>query len=59
MMREYIEKNMPEMVRCLKQLVSIPGVFDEVSFKGAPFGKNIQKISGVCAGYRTRHGISG
>lgn len=43
MMREYIEKNMPEMVRCLKQLVSIPGVFDEVSFKGAPFGKNIQK----------------
>ena len=31
------------MVRCLKELVAIPGIFEDAPSKGAPFGKNIQK----------------
>ena len=43
MAREYVEKNTAEMVRCLKELVAIPGIFEDAPSKGAPFGKNIQK----------------
>ena len=29
MAREYVEKNTAEMVRCLKELVAIPGIFED------------------------------
>ena len=43
MIREYIEKNTPDMVNRLGELVAIPGVFEDAPSKGAPFGKNIRK----------------
>ena len=43
MIREYIEKNTPDMLNRLGELVAIPGVFEETPSKGAPFGKNIRK----------------
>ena len=44
MAREYVEKNTAEMVRCLKELVAIPGIFEDAPSKGAPFGKNIKNL---------------
>ncbi len=38
MAREYVEKNTAEMVRCLKELVAIPGIFEDAPSKGAPRG---------------------
>ena len=46
MAREYVEKNTAEMVRCLKELVAIPGIFEDAPSKGA-FWKKYPKISGV------------
>lgn len=59
MIKEYIEKNTAEMVRRLSELVAIPGVFEATPSKGAPFGKNIREISGVCPEYGAANGISG
>ena len=33
MAREYVEKNTAEMVRCLKELVAIPGIFEDAPSK--------------------------
>ena len=43
MAREYVEKNTAEMVRCLKELVAIPGFLRMHHLKEHLFGKNIQK----------------
>ena len=42
MAREYVEKNTAEMVRCLKELVAIPGTPEDALSKAAPYRKNIK-----------------
>ena len=60
MIKEYIEKNTAEMVRRLKELVAIPGVFEDAPLKELLFlKKNIRKSLGICPEYGTANGISG
>ncbi|MFQ7788372.1 MAG: hypothetical protein ACLRIP_10255 [Blautia massiliensis (ex Durand et al. 2017)] len=47
MIKEYVEKNTAEMVRCLKELVAIPGIFEDAPSKRSTFWKKYPKISGV------------